>query len=202
MDKLVLQTISNLKDNGFDVQYFETSDEAKEKLLEEIGLDEDIGIGGSMTVYNMKLHEELIERGNNVYWHWLVDGENRKEVFKKASDTPVYISSSNGITQDGKIVNIDGVGNRVASMFYGHNRTYIIAGINKISKNVEDSIKRIKSTACPKNAERLNLETPCRYKGCTDCKSKDRMCNITVIMDHKPMATDVNVFLINEELGF
>lgn len=196
-------TINNLKKNGFKVEYFNTLEEVKNKILEDISLTDDVGIGGSMTVYQMKLHEELIQRGNKVYWHWLVDPDKRNEVRRKAQNTEIYISSSNAITEDGKLVNIDGIGNRVASMFYGHKRVYVIAGVNKIAKNIDEGIKRIKRESCPKNAQRLGLNTPCRYTGeCNDCRTEDRMCNITVILEHKPMQTDIYVYLVNDQLGY
>lgn len=115
----------------------------------------------------------------------------------------IYISSSNGITEDGLIINIDGMGNRVSSLIYGHERVLIVLGINKISKNREESLRRIKSKACPENAKRLNLNTPCKILNkCTDCNSKDRMCNVTVILEKAPMDSDISVFIINKSMGF
>lgn len=203
MDKRILNTIKELENNGFKVEYFENTAAVKEALLKKIDIKENVGIGGSKTIFDMSLHEDLIKRGNKVYWHWLVPNEQKDEQRKLASETPVYISSTNGITEDGKLVNIDGLGNRVSSMYYGHERQFVVAGINKISKNIDESIKRIKKEACPPNAERLNLNTPCRYtKECSDCKTPDRMCNITVILDHAPMKSNITIFLVNEKLGF
>lgn len=203
MDKIVYNTIESLKQNGFNVEYFENVYEAKAKILEKININENIGIGGSMTIYNMDLHKDLINRGNNVYWHWLVKPEERKEIREKAGNADVYLSSSNSITEDGKLINIDGVGNRVASMFYGHDKIFVVAGINKISKNYEEAVKRIKKEACPKNAERLDLDTPCRHTGkCNDCNSPDRMCRVTVTIEKNPMAGNINIYLINDDLGY
>jgi len=200
---ILKNTINNLKANGFAVEYFETIDEAKNKILNDIPESNDVGIGGSMTIFQMKLHEELLSRGNKVYWHWLVEPEKRDEVRKLARNTPVYLSSTNSITEDGKLINIDGVGNRVASMFYGHEKVIIVAGINKISKNYDDAIKRIKEEACPKNSERLNLDTPCRYTGkCNNCSSKSRMCNVTVTIDKNPMGGNIKLYIINDSLGY
>lgn len=203
MNNLINDTIKELNKNGFEATYFDNILEAKNYLLNEINDSIDIGIGGSMTIYNSGLHNDFIKRGNKVFWHWLVEPEERDNIFKKAQQSPVYLSSSNAITSDGKIVNIDGVGNRVSSMFYGHNTVYIIAGKNKISKNIDTAIERIKNEACPKNAERLDLDTPCRHTGrCTDCKSNDRMCNVTVILEGKPAKTNINILLVNEDLGY
>ncbi len=203
MEKMISNTIQNLLDNGFKVEFFENTSEAKEKILSEISINEDVGIGGSMTIYNMGLHNDLINRNNKVYWHWLVEPDKRNDERYKASIADVYLSSTNSITEDGKIINIDGVGNRVASMFYGHKKIFIVAGTNKIAKNYDEAIKRIKNIACPQNAERLNLDTPCRHTGkCNDCSSKQRMCNVTVTIEKKPMQSNISVYLINESLGY
>ena len=203
MDSLLKNTIKNLSNNGFEVEFFENVDEAKRKILEYIQINEDIGIGGSMTVHDIKLYEELKNRGNKVYWHWLVDPKDRNKERQKAGKADVYICSTNSITEDGKLINIDGVGNRVASMFYGHEKIIIIAGVNKIHKDEKDAIKRIKDIACPQNAKRLNLDTPCRHTGkCNDCNSPHRMCRVTVTIERNPMQSNIKIYLINKELGY
>lgn len=203
MEGKVLTTITALKQNGFGVEYFETGSDLKVHMLSNIDATKSIGIGGSQTIHDIGLHKVLMDRGNPVYWHWLADEKQRAEVLNKASNADIYLSSSNGITEDGKIVNIDGLGNRTSSLCFGHEKVYIIIGTNKISKNVSESINRIKTEACPKNAERLNLQTPCRYSHkCTDCRSQDRMCNITAIIEKKPMKADITICIINEKLGF
>lgn len=203
MDTIISNTIENLSNNGFNVLYFDSLSEAKSKLLDEISISEDVGIGGSMTVFEGNIHKELMDRGNKVYWHWLVSNDKKEDERKNARNAKVYLSSTNSITEDGKLINIDGVGNRVASMFYGHNRVYIIAGINKIVKDSEEAIKRIKSISCPSNAKRLNLETPCRYTGrCNDCNSRDRMCRVVVNIEKNPMVGKLNIYIVGEELGY
>lgn len=203
MDKIISNTIENLSSNGFNVEFFNDVQEAKNKILEEIDIKEDVGIGGSMTIHSMNLHNDLINRGNNVFWHWLVGPDEKSKEREKARTAPIYLSSTNSITEDGKLINIDGVGNRVASMFYGHERVYIIAGINKIALNSDEAVKRIKEEACPKNAERLNLDTPCRRTGkCNDCNSLHRMCRVTVTIERNPMLGKINVYIINKELGY
>ncbi|WP_165442925.1 lactate utilization protein [Senegalia massiliensis] len=203
MKNLVYITIENLKNNGFQVEYFDNINIVKNYLLSKIDIEMDVGIGGSMTIFDSKIHEELIKKGNKVYWHWLCDSENKNTVLQKASNSNIYLSSSNAITSEGKLINIDGVGNRVTSMVYGHDKVYILVGVNKIVENNEEAINRIKEVACPKNAERLNLNTPCRHTGkCNDCNSLDRMCNITVTLEKKPMKTDIEIIIINQKLGY
>lgn len=203
MKDLVALTIKNLKDNGFKTEYFDGINDTKKYLLNEIDEKKDIGIGGSMTIFDSNLHEELINRGNKLYWHWLVDNKDKSETFKKAQIASIYLSSSNAITSEGKLINIDGVGNRVSSIFYGHDKIYILAGVNKIVENNEEAINRIKTISCPKNAKRLKLNTPCRYTGkCSNCNSDDRMCNITVVLEKAPMKSDIEILIIDEKLGY
>lgn len=162
-----------------------------------------IGVGGSMTIFDLKLHEQLAQRGKQVYWHWLVPPEERPQVREQAGKAELYLTSTNAITEGGELVNIDGVGNRVSAMFYGPKRVIVICGINKITSDLISAIDRIKSKACPGNAMRLNLKTPCAITGnCNDCLSEDRMCNITTIINHKPMTVDLNVYIVGEALGY
>ncbi|BES65724.1 lactate utilization protein [Gottschalkiaceae bacterium SANA] len=203
MKDAVRNTIKALKENGFEVQYFKNSSDLKTTLMEQIPLSSSVGIGGAKTIHELGLHRDLTKRGQPVFWHWLGDQSQRTSTLQLASQTNIYLSSANGITEDGKIINIDGVGNRTSSICYGHEKIYFIVGTNKISKNASDSIHRIKTEACPQNAERLDLQTPCRYlKKCTDCSSPDRMCNITLILEKCPMKADISVFIVPEKLGF
>lgn len=201
MDRMFSEVSENLEKNGFLVKIFNNTAEAKEDLLKEISVDESIAIGGSMTISNMNIYEELKNMGNQVYWHW--KAEDKKKELSLAKNADIYLSSTNALTLDGKFVNIDGTGNRVSSMFYGHNKVYIIVGKNKLCKNYDEAIKRIKTIAAPKNAERLKINTPCRFTGkCSDCNSPDRMCNAEVIIHKNPGATEINVYLVDEELGY
>ncbi|MGM0395512.1 MAG: lactate utilization protein [Bacillota bacterium] len=197
MDK----TIKALEKNGFKAMQFENSMDAREHLLGEINSTDSVGIGGSMTILDMGIYEKLVESGNNTYWHW--KAEDKKDALKNAVNSTVYLASSNAVTEDGKLVNKDGTGNRVASMIYGHERVYILAGKNKICKNVEEAFKRIETVAAPLNAKRLNLTTPCVYTGvCSDCDSNDRICKAETILSKNPNGTQIYVYLINEEMGY
>ena len=203
MEKIMKQTVESLKKNNFDARYFETSKEAVEALLQEIGKDETVGIGGSMTVKELGLDTLLKERGNTVFWHWLEGTpEGMNQARASAATADVYLSSTNALTQDGKLVNTDGTGNRVTSMVYGPKRTIVICGKNKIAENVDAALERIENNAY-KNARRLKLNTPCAInERCIDCSSPQRMCNITTIVRKNPGKTAISVFLINEELGY
>lgn len=202
MNNSIKQTIENLERNGFNVKYFETSDEAVNELLNSVDPKETVGIGGTITVLEMGIYEKLIEKGNAVFWHWKAP-EDKKNTLKKAATADIYLSSTNALTEDGRIINIDGTGNRLSGILYGHEKVIIVAGRNKISRNYEEAMIRIKNVACPQNAERLNRNTPCRVQGkCMDCNSKDRMCMATLTLDRQPAGVPITIYLINEELGY
>jgi hypothetical protein len=203
MEQLIKETIESLKKNNFNVKYFESSKEAVQEILMEINPHDIVGIGGSMTVKDLQLDVLLKQRGNTVHWHWLeTNPEDASKARQSAATSDVYLTSTNALTQDGKIVNTDGVGNRVAAMFYGPKKTIIVCGTNKIAENLDAALERIENNAY-KNARRLKLNTPCAInESCSDCSSPQRMCNVTTIIRKKPMQKDITIVLINEELGF
>ena len=201
MDNKILLAKNSLKENGFNVEIFDSSEEVKDVLLKEIDTNESVAFGGSMTLENLGLYDELKNRGNEVYWHWKVEDKASERI--KAMNTDVYLTSTNALTLDGKLVNMDGAGNRVASMIFGHKRVYIVVGKNKICKDYDEAIKRIKNVATAMNAKRLNTNTPCRFTGsCNDCSSPERLCNVETIIHKNPTGANINIFIVDEELGF
>lgn len=199
--------MENLKKNlikrGYDVSIFDTADEAKEYLLKVIDKKSTVGIGGSMTIKELGIDEELKNRGNKVLWHWTAPAKEKKAVRESAGNADIYLCSSNAVTKDGQLVNIDGTCNRIAGMLHGTGKVYMVIGVNKIAKDFEEAISRIKNVACPANAKRLGLNTPCAKTGhCTDCTSSDRMCNATLILDRKPGSHPFEILLVNQEMGY
>jgi len=203
MQEAVKKALEALEKNGFKASYFDDSDSAVDYLMKSIKNEATVGIGGSMTVKSLGIPEKLIERGNKVYFHWLESTPlGMDEARKNAAQADVYLSSTNALTEGGKLVNIDGTGNRVASMVFGPKKVYVICGVNKIAKNLDAALQRIKDNAY-KNARRLKLNTPCAVtEKCSDCRSPQRMCNITTIIDRKPNKTDFEVIVIGQELGY
>lgn len=203
MEKRIEETLKALNKNKIKARYFENPDEAVKTLLEEINVTDKVGIGGSMTVTELGLPQMLKERGNEVYFHWLeTTPEDMDNARMNASKADVYLSSTNALTEKGQMVNIDGTGNRVASMIFGPKKVYIICGVNKLVENLDKAMERIKENTY-KNARRLNLKTPCAITGkCNDCDSPQRMCNVTTIIEKKPNKTNIEVILINKELGY
>ena len=143
------RTIKNLEKNGFAVRYFETAEAAAEYLLSQLH-GRTVGIGGSVTIGQLALYDRLCA-DNTVYWHGVCNTEETK---KCAAQAQVYLTSANAIAETGEIVNIDGAGNRVASMLYGHETLYIVSGVNKLAPDLHAAIDRARNVAAPRNARR------------------------------------------------
>ena len=193
----------NLKDRGFVVTIFETAAEAANYIDMQID-HQTVGFGGSVTLEQMKLFETL-QSHNTVFWHQKVPTAAVKaEVRMAASKAAIYISSVNGLAETGEIINIDGTCNRVASIFYGHKKVYLVIGKNKVEKDYDSALWRARNVASPLNAKRLGAKTPCAVKGdkCYDCKSPERICRGLSVLWGKPMTGEFEVILINEELGY
>ena len=202
-NKEIEKLLSVLNKKNFKASFFSSEQEAKEAIFGLIEEGQSVGIGGSITILGMNIHKELQEKGHDVYWHWLVEPALADETRVKANNADVYLASSNALTMNGELVNIDGSGNRVSAMFYGPKKVILVCGINKIVENYEAAIERIKNTACPANAKRLKLGTPCAVTGeCSDCNSKQRMCNVTVKIEHPTHGREIYIMIVDESLGF
>ncbi|MFZ5352440.1 MAG: lactate utilization protein [Bacillota bacterium] len=203
MEQKIKNALESFKKNKINARYFESSAEAVNAILADIKPDQTVGIGGSMTVKELKLDQLLKDRGNTVYFHWLEDTPEKMDQARyNARSADVFLTSTNAATEKGQLMNIDGVGNRVTSMIYGPKKVMVIFGVNKIASNLDEAMKRIKDNAY-KNARRLKLNTPCAVtEKCNDCDSPQRMCNVTTIIEKKPSKTEVEVIIIGEDLGF
>ena len=197
------ELVKNLEKKGYKVSVHNTKAEAAVYMEKQI-TNATVGIGGSMTAEEMGLYEKL-SRNNTVYWHWkTTPGMTRPEILTAAANAEVYISSVNGISEKGEIINIDGSGNRVASTIYGHKKVYLVIGKNKIAPDFESAIYRARNIAAPLNAKRLNMPTPCGAKGdrCYDCASPARICRAFSVFTDKPNGCEYEVVLINEDAGY
>ncbi len=198
-------TVGALNKKGFKAACVKDAKEALNYVLSVVGKGDTVGVGGSVTLQETGIVDALLERGNTVYWHWLAKktGQDPNEIRKKAMAADVYLSSTNAVTLAGDLINIDGTGNRAASMFYGPDRVIIVAGRNKIASNPHTAVARIKSAACPENARRLGLDTPCARKGkCSECGGKSRMCNVTVRIQCPTTGKEMHVVIIDGDFGY
>ena len=132
------------------------------------------------------------------------EGRTSDEARHAANGAEIYISSANGLAETGEIVNIDGTCNRIASIFYGHEKVYLVIGRNKLAKDFDGALHRARNVASPMNARRLGVRTPCAAKGdrCYDCDSPERICRGLSVLWGKPMAGEFEVVLVHEELGY
>ncbi|MDI7258545.1 MAG: lactate utilization protein [Thermodesulfobacteriota bacterium] len=203
-EKQVERTISALKRNNFEAFYVPDSKAAFEEVMKRIPDGATVGVGGSVTLTQIGLLDALGKRNINLVRTATqpVSDEERLQSIRKGFSSDIFLSSTNAVTEDGKIFNVDATGNRVGAMFVGPKKVIIIAGVNKIVKDVESAERRLKEWAAPQNAKRLRRKTPCTETGvCADCSSPDRICNIYVTLAKKPSRTDVVVILVGEDLG-
>jgi len=204
LEKQVDRTIAALKKNNFKAVFVADSKGAVEEVMKQIPDGATVGMGGSVTLRQTGLIEALEKRNIKLILTATapVSDEERLEAIRKGFSTDIFLSSTNAVTEDGKIFNVDATGNRVGAMFVGPKKVLIVAGVNKIVKDIEAAEKRLKEWAAPQNAKRLGRKTPCVETGvCADCSSPDRICNIYVTLAKKPARTDVTIILVGENLG-
>ena len=190
----------NLEAKGFRVSTFETAQAAADYLNGAIdGVS--VGFGGSVTLDQMGLYDRLAAH-NNVIWHW--KAEDKLAARYQAITTDMYITSVNGLAETGELINIDGIGNRVAATLFGHKKVWFVVGRNKLAPTYDEALWRARNIAAPKNAQKLQKKTPCAIKAdrCYDCKSPDRICRGLVVLWEAVTSMEMEVVLIDEELGF
>lgn len=191
----------NLENKGFAVSVFENKEDAARYLNAKID-GKTVGFGGSVTLHQLDLHTQLAQH-NTLYSHW--DAVDKgADALIKAAHTEVYLSSVNGLAESGELINIDGLGNRVSSIQFGHKEVYLVVGRNKLAPDFDSALYRARNVAAPKNAQRLGRKTPCAAKGerCYDCNSPERICRGLSVLWYKPTVTYFEIVLIDEELGY
>lgn len=196
--------IANLEKRGMEGYYCATKEEAVEKALSLMEDGSTVSWGGSMTLAESGMMDALKASG-----HTLIDRmtaqtpEERREIYAKTVMSDYYFMSTNAITYDGELVNIDGNGNRVACLIHGPAHVIILAGMNKLASNVESAVARVHECAAPPNGVRLHTNTPCAKTGvCSMCLSPDCMCCDTVIVRMSRTPGRIKVILIGESLGY
>lgn len=204
-ETLAATIIKNLEKRQMEGYYFSTAKEAVEKALSLLPEHALVSFGGSMTLADTGMLDalkacpsiELLDRST------AKDAKETEEIFRRSFYADTYFMSSNAITIDGELVNIDGNGNRVAALIYGPKEVIILAGMNKIVPSVEEAVNRVRNTATPPNCIRLHKKTPCSMTGtCGDCLSPDCICNQIVITRRSGAKGRIKVLLIGEALGF
>lgn len=189
---------------GLQTTIVSTVAEAKTAIADMIPPGSKVGIAGSVSIEHSGVYEELVRKDCRVYWHSISKTAEEGEACRRnALQADFYLCSANAVTKDGRIVNIDGKGNRIAAIAYGPKTVIFLVGKNKlVAGGLDEAFAHIKNEVCPKNAARLNLNLPCRRNGyCVDCSSSQRMCNLNLIIDRVPRGRKYVVFLVDQVLG-
>lgn len=205
LDKQISRTMENLVKNNMAAYYVGSKEEVVDLLRNLIKEGEQVAVGGSMTLYETGVIEHLRSGRYDFLDRYAEDLSNDQiiEVFRKSFFANVYLTSTNAITENGELYNVDGNGNRVAAMIFGPDSVIVIAGINKIVKNVDEAVERVKRIAAPANAIRLNKNTPCAKTGyCMDCKVEDRVCRSYTVLSKQKDKDRIKVILVGESLGY
>lgn len=204
MKDKIEKLITNFKLRNIEVIYVDTLECAKNEILNLVPTNISVAIGHSVTLQKMDITKILNDRGNTVFDKELAkDKEECKVLKKKALLAEWYITGSNAISTDGRIINVDHSGNRVAAITFGPDNVIIVVGVNKIVDTWEEAIKRVKNIACPLNAKRAGFNPPCvKLNKCVDCTSTERVCNSLSIIEGQSVKGRIKVFIVNEDLGF
>jgi NADPH:quinone reductase-like Zn-dependent oxidoreductase len=192
--------------NGYKTaQYVETASEALAAAASRIPDGASVGVPGTVTIRDIGLMEKLSDKKCRVFHHWdpKLTPKTRVKRLHDENTADWFVTSSNALTVDGKMVNIDGTGNRVAAMAWGTGKILYIIGINKVERDLERAIARARNTATPANTIRIGMTTPCVKLGyCVDCNAPERSCRAVLIMERVPFGREAHVILVGESLGY
>ena len=204
-EQKILRTIDALAKNNMNGYMAKDKNELLNIIDMIVAENSLVSCGGSVTLFETGVIDHL--RGERYeFLDRYKDGlkpEDIVRMYKKTFMADAYFTSTNAITENGELYNVDGNGNRVAAMLYGPDKVIVICGVNKIVKDLNEAIERNKRVAAPINAKRLNKDTPCAKVGyCMDCKSKDRICNEYTVIKRQRNKDRIHGIFMNENLGY
>jgi hypothetical protein len=204
-DKRIKRTMDNLEKNNMEAFYAEDASKVIEIVDTLVKDGETISVGGSMTLFETGIIDYL-KSGRFNYLDRYKEGlspDGIKDVFRKAFSADSYFTSSNAITENGELYNVDGTCNRIAAMLYGPDKVIVIAGINKIVPDEDAAIERVRNIAAPANAVRLSRKTPCVSVGyCMDCSSPERICNSYLLIGRQAVRGRIKVIIVGSDFGY
>lgn len=188
--------------NGFGAKVFDTGAEASAYAASLPGTS--AGMGGSMTARDLGFPEKLRGSGKEIVTHAPgMSPEERRAVWLRAQASDLYFASPQAVTADGKLVFLDAYGNRGSAVIYGPKKIVLIAGSNKLAADEAAGLSRARDIAAVANNIRLKKDNPCVKAGrCVDCASPSRICNAVTLLWKRPLASDIEVLLVNEDLGY
>ena len=205
MDIRIENTIKALEKNRMKALYADNREELYDIIRELIKGDKLITAGGSMSLKESGVTDMLMSEYKGIY---LDRSEGKtpddvEDILRKAFVSDTFFASSNAVTENGELYNVDGKGNRVSAMIYGPKQVILVVGKNKIVKDMDEAIRRVELIAAPKNTVRLNCATPCAKTGeCAHCRSDGRICCSYVRLGQQRVQDRIKVIIVNEELGY
>lgn len=214
MDQLYMRlerTVKALKANRMDACWVHTKEEALQKVAELIPAGATAACGGSMTLAECGIMDWLRAGHCQFLDREAVPREEIRSVYRAAFSADVYLMSSNAVTENGELYNVDGNGNRAAALIYGPDSVIVVAGANKLVPDIPAAVRRVKSLAAPVNAARLNQDTPCGKCGtcaglrgdvAAGCRSEQRICCSYVVSGFQRVPGRIKVILVAETLGY
>lgn len=183
--------------------YAESKEKALEIALSLIPAKSTVAMGGSMSVNAIGLVDAMKNGDYNFIDRDSYPPEKKREAALKAYEADVFLGSCNAISEDGILVNIDGISNRVSAYAFGPEKLVLVVGMNKIAPDLDSALKRARNEAAPINAQRFNLNTPCSKTGkCMDCLSPDTICCNFLITRVSRLKDRIHIILVNEDLGY
>ncbi|MGG7214746.1 lactate utilization protein [Clostridium nigeriense] len=204
-EQRILMAIEALNKNNMNGYLVNTKEELIEKIRELVKENSTVACGGSMSLFETGVIDHL-RSGRYNFLDRYKEGLSREELtrlFKESFFADAYFASSNAVTEDGKLYNIDGNGNRVAAMLFGPEKVILVVGVNKIVKNIDEAVIRNREISAPANAKRLNKMTPCAKVGyCMDCKSNDKICREFIVISSQSNKDRIHVIFMNEDIGY
>ncbi len=205
MEERIERTMEALRANRMKPYYAENSAAACDIVRELVKGDKLITSGGSMTLNECGVIDMLKKEFGGAYLD-RSSGRNREEVeeiMRKAFVSDTFLASTNALTENGELYNVDGNGNRVSAMIFGPKQVIVVTGVNKIVKDLEEAEKRVEQTAAPMNTVRLEKNTPCAKTGvCGHCHSEDRICCSYVTLAQQRVPDRIKVIIVGEKLGY
>lgn len=200
-EKLAQKVIKGLESRNMCGYYAATKEEAKELALKLIPEGGSVTMGGAMSAHEIGL-VDAVKKGNYRFID-RNDYEDPREAYLQAYDVDAFLSSTNAITEDGILVNIDGTANRVSAIAYGPKKVIMIVSMNKVCDDMDGAMKRARNVAAPINAQRFVKTTPCAKTGsCMNCKSPETICCQFLITRYSRFPERIHVILVNDVLGF
>lgn len=205
LEKRIERTINNLRKRNMEGFYVNENEELIALLKEFIPEGSVVGIGDSMTLFETGVID-FLRKENYTFLDKYKEGitsEEKKDIYIKNFSADTFLCSTNALTEDGELYNIDGNGSRVAPMIYGPKQVILVTGINKIVKDIEEAEKRVRNYSAPIDAKRLGKNTPCTTLGyCVDCKSPNRICNDFTIIRGQFIKDRIKVIILGKQLGY